>query len=139
MLVLRPLITMFLVVSLEWPLGLVLCFGADGHIALEPIHDRTRSASSPGVVRSSYQPTAKVLAGVPHLGACMDIALFANDGAEQLIPASDPFPKLEAPVLVAGLLIVRAFPALPAPSILSYPSLPTKSPLTILQSMVLRI
>jgi hypothetical protein len=137
--VLRPLITVLLLVSLAWPLGLVLCFGADGHIALEPIHDRARSASSPGMVRSSYQPTAEVLAGVPHPGPCMDIALSANDGAEQLILAADPFPKLEMPVLVADLLSVRAFPTLPAPSILSYPSLPTISPLTTLRSVVLRI
>jgi hypothetical protein len=137
--VLRPLIVVLLLISLAWPLGIVLCFGADGHIALEPIHDRARNASASGGVRSSYQPTAKVPAGVPHPGPCMDIALFANDGAEQPIPASDPLPQLGAPVSVAELLIAQAFPALPAPSSLSYPSLPTNSPLTSLRSVVLRI
>jgi hypothetical protein len=137
--VLRSLIAVLLLVSLVWPLGLVLCFGADGHIALEPIHDRARSASSPGVVRSSPQPATKVLTGIQHADLCKDIALFANDNAEQLMPASHPFSQLGVPGSVAELLILQAFPALPTPSILSYPSPPTNAPLTALRSVVLCI
>ena len=57
MLVLRRLITMllllFCLVPLGMPLGMVLCFGADGHIGFEPMHDRshgTTSAAAAGTV-----------------------------------------------------------------------------------------
>ena len=141
--VLRQLLTILLLlcclVPLGTPLGMVLCFGADGHIAFEPVHERAHSTSSPAVPGSLRTRMAETFAAVEHLGPCTDLAFFASDGGRQLLPTSDSCPKPETPAFVPVLLVVPTFTDLPAPSILSERSLPRDHPVSIIRSVVLHI
>jgi hypothetical protein len=143
MLVLRQLLTILLLLCclgpLGTPLGMVLCFGADGHIAFEPVHERPHSTSSPAVPGPLRTQVAETFAAVEHLGPCTDLAFFASDGDRQLLPTSDTCPKPETPPYVPVLLVVPAFTNLPAPPLLPEHSLPRHHLLTILRSVVLHI
>jgi hypothetical protein len=140
---LRPLITALLLLFCLAPLGssldMVLCFGVDGHIALEPVHDGAHPASSPTAQRSRCDRTAPMFAGMERHGPCIDVAFLASDEDGQLLPASETRPKPEVPKVVPVLFVVPASIDLPAPSILSPFSLPPYHTLTALRSMVLRI
>ena len=141
--VLRQLLTILLLlcclVPLGTPLGMVLCFGADGHIAFEPVHERPHSASSPAVPEPLRTQLAETFAAVEDLGPCNDLAFLAGDGGRQLLPTSDTCPKPETLAFVLVLLVVPAFTDLVAPSLLSERSLPRNHLLTILRSVVLHI
>lgn len=141
--VLRQLLTILLLlcclVPLGTPLGMVLCFGADGHIAFEPVHERAHSTSSPAVPGSLRTRMAEAFAAVEHLGTCTDLAFFASDGARQLLSTSDTCSKPETPPYVPVLLVVPAFTDFAAPSVLCERSLPRNHLLTILRSAVLHI
>ena len=112
------------------PVGMVLCFGADGHVAFEPVHDQDDGTAALDI-RVVLCPQASV--------PCTNVAFFASDGGGQFIPASDTCPKLEAPVFAPVLLAAPSSTELPAPSSLAECSLPGNYPSTILRSMVLHI
>lgn len=140
--VLRQLTTMLLLLfclfPIGQPLGTVLCFGADGHIALEPVHDRAHGTASLAAQGLLYQHVATPRAGAEHAGPCVDL-FFASEGGAQLIAASDTCPKPETPVFVPVLIIVPASTEVPAPSIPPDHSLSSHHSLTILRSVVLHI
>ena len=140
--VLRQLLTILLLlcclVPLGTPLGMVLCFGADGHVAFEPAHERPHSTSSPSQSLLRTQ-VAEAFAAVEDLGPCNDLAFLAGDGGRQLLPTSDTCPKPETPAFVLVLLVVPAFTDLVAPSLLPERFLPRNHLLTILRSVVLHI
>jgi hypothetical protein len=143
MLVLRRLITMvlllFSLVPLGTPLGMVLCFGADGHIGLEPIHHRSHGRTSPVAIGPFHQHGTNSFVGIEHSGPCIDVAFFVDEGGGQFLLASDTCPKPVAPGSAPVLAVVPAPSKLPLPSILSDLSVASHHPLTILRSMVLRI
>jgi hypothetical protein len=143
MLVLRDLLRILLLlcclVPLGTPVGMVLCFGADGHIAFAPVHERAHSTSSPAVPGPLRTQVAETSAVVEHLGPCTDLAFLASDGGNQLLPTSDTCPKPETPPYVPVLLVVPAFTDSAAPSLLCERSLPRNHLLTILRSAVLHI
>jgi hypothetical protein len=124
------LLLLFCLAPLGKPVGMVLCFGADGHVAFEPIHDQADGTAAPDI-RVPLCPQAPA--------PCTDVAFFASDGGGQFIPASDTCPKLEAPVFAPVLLVVPSSNELPAASILAKCALPGNHPLTILRSVVLHI
>ena len=142
--VLRRLLTMllllFCLVPLGTPLGMVLCVGVDGHIALEPVHHGAPShffADSPrATLRAARQTT---LAGCERHGPCIDVSLSAGDEDGQLLPASETKSKPEVPKMVPVLFVVPASTDLPAPSILPPASLPPYHTLNALRSVVLHI
>jgi hypothetical protein len=133
--VLAAFLLLFCLVPLGVPLGMVLCFGADGNIALEPAHDHSRRASSSGPHCPHAMPG---LADVEH-PPCTDVAFFAMDSAGPPLPASEASPKPEAPVFVPVLLVAPASPVPPPASIFPYHSLRRNPSLTSLRSVMLRI
>jgi hypothetical protein len=137
---LRSFLTVFLLLCclmpLGAPLGMVLCFGADGHIALEPAHAPSRGASSWGLL---CQQAEQGLAGVEHPVPCADVAFFATDGAAPILSGSQPSPMPEAPVLVPVLLVVPTSTERPLPSIFPDHSFHINPSLTSLRSVMLRI
>jgi hypothetical protein len=137
---LRSFLTVFLLlcclIPLGAPLGMVLCFGADGHIALEPAHDQSRRATSWGLL---CQQAVQGLAGVEHPVPCADVAFSATDGSAPMLSVSEASPKPEAPVLVPVLFVVPASPVLPPASIFPDHSLRINPSLTSLRSVMLHI
>jgi hypothetical protein len=132
------LLLLFCLATLGKPLGMVLCVGADGHIALEPVHDRGHSTSAPTRAGLNQQ-AARLLAGGERADLCVDVTFLASESDGQLIPASDTCQKSEPQVLVPGLVIVPAAPERPAPSILPDRSLSNHHSLSVLRSVVLHI
>jgi hypothetical protein len=133
------LLLLFCMVPLGKPLGIVLCFGADGHTALEPVHDRVHRTAAPTRSGLPHQQGVRGLVGVEHVDPCVDVTFFASESDGQLIRVSDTCPKPEPPVFVSVLPITPVCTERPAPSILHYHSLSRNHPLTILQSVVLHI
>jgi hypothetical protein len=121
------------------PLGMVLCFGADGHIAFEPVHTQAHDTASLAVQGFPYQHAAITLADVIHVSPCVDVIFLTSDGSTQIIPASDSCPKPDTPVLVPVLLIIPAFTEFPFLSLLPDRSLSGHHSLIILRSVVLHI
>jgi hypothetical protein len=132
------LLLLFCLAPLGKPLGMVLCFGADGHIALEPVHDRGHSTSAPTRAGLNQQ-AARLLAGGERADLCVDVTFLASDSAGQLLPASDTCQKSEPQVFVPVLVIMPASTERPASSILPDRSLSIHHSLTILRSVVLHI
>jgi len=137
---LRSFLTVFLLLfclmPLGGPLGMVLCFGADGHIALEPAHDQSRNASSGGLF---CQQTWQGLSGLEHPVPCSDVAFFSANGATQSFSISGASPKPEAPLLVPALPGAPASPEWPLPPIFLQRSLRMNPSLTSLRSVTLHI
>jgi hypothetical protein len=133
------LLLLFCLVPLGKPLGMVLCFGADGHIAFEPSHDQAHGTAASGTRGPLCAQAAETFARFDHSVPCTDVAFFASDSGGQLIPASDTRPRLDAPVSAPVLLVVPSPSELPAPLILAECPLPGNHPLTILRSVVLHI
>lgn len=141
--VLRQLLTILLLlcclVPLGTPLGMVLCVGVDGHIALEPVHHGAHRTSSPTAQGPRCAHTATTLAGVERHDPCIDVSLSAGDEDGQLLPASKTKSKPKVPKMVPVLFVVPASADLPAPSILPPSSLPPYHTLNALRSVVLHI
>jgi hypothetical protein len=137
---LRSFLTMFLLlcclVPLGAPLGMVLCFGADGHIALEPAHDQSRRASAWG---PSGQQAPQGLSGVEHPVPCTDVAFSAAEGTAPMLSASDASPKPETPAFMPVLFAAPAFPVPPPASVFPDHALRLNPSLTSLRSVMLRI
>ena len=140
MLRLRSFLSMFLLlcclVPLGGPLGMVLCFGTDGHIALEPAHDSSRSASSWG---PPCQQAPQGLSDAEHPVPCTDVAFSATEGTAPMLSASDASPKPETPALVPVLFVAPAFPVPPSASVFPDHSLRLNPSLASLRSVMLRI
>ena len=136
-LVIAPLL-LFCLAPFGKPLGMVLCFGADGHIALEPVHNRGHSTSAPTCAGLNQQ-AARLLASGERTDLCVDVTFSASDSERQLIPASNMRQKSEPRVFVPAFVIVPASAENFAPPILPNPSLSSHHSLTILRSEVLRI
>jgi hypothetical protein len=143
MLVLRRMITMllllFCLVPLGTPLGMVLCFGADGHIGFEPVHDRSHGTTSPVAAGLFHQDGTSMFAGLEHSSPCTDVTFFVNEGGGQFLLASDTCPRPPASGSAPILAVVPAPSKLPLSSILPDLSVTSHHPLTILRSTVLRI
>jgi hypothetical protein len=143
MLVLRRLIIMilllFCLVPLGTPRGMVLCFGADGHIGFEPMHDRSHGTTSPVAAGLFHQHGTSMFAGLEHSSPCTDVTFFVNEGDGQFLLASETCPRPAAPGSAPMLSVVPALIRLPLTSILFDLSVSSRHPLTILRSTVLRI
>lgn len=137
---LRSVLTVFLLffslMPLGAPVGMVLCFGADGHIAFEPAHAPPRGASSAGLL---CQQAEQGLAGVEHPVPCTDVAFSATDSAAPMLSVSELGSKLEAPVFVPVLFVAPAFPVPPPASVFPDHSLRLNPSLISLRSVMLRI
>jgi hypothetical protein len=133
---LTVLLLFFSLISLGAPVGMVLCFGADGHIALEPAHDQSRSVSSSGLL---CPQASQGLAGVEHPVPCADVVFSATDGAAPMLSASESSSRPEAPVFVPVLLVVPTSTERPLPFIFPDHSLRINPFLTSLRSVMLRI
>jgi hypothetical protein len=137
---LRSFLTVFLLLFslmlLGAPVGMVLCFGADGHIAFEPAHNPSRGASSWGLL---CQQAEQGLAGVEHPVPCTDVAFSATEGAAPMLSASDASPKSETPALVPVRFAAPAFPIPPPASVFPNHSLRLNPSLPSLRSVMLRI
>ena len=97
------LTALFLACCLLIPLsapGLVLCIGADGHIAFEPA--RNSSCATPMALTSpALQQITPFPSQPDHCGPCIDVSLSTSKSDDQqLLSASRSLPKLEAPALV---------------------------------------
>ena len=61
-------------------IGSVLCFGKDGHIAIEPGQDFVCSATTPTVTKINYEistnDTSPSIGG--HCGPCIDVPIFLH-------------------------------------------------------------
>ena len=134
--VLTAFLLLFCLMPLGTPLGMVLCVGADGHIALEPAHDRSRGASSWWLV---CQQTSQGLSGVAHPVPCSDVAFFSADGAAQSFSVSGASPKPEEPLFLPALPGAPASSEWPLAPIFLERSLRMNPSLTSLRSVTLRI
>ena len=136
--VITTLLLLFCMAPLGKPLDMVLCVGADGHIALEPVHDRGHSTSAPTRV-GLHQQAARLLAGGERADLCVDVTFLASESDGQLLPASDTCQKSEPQVFVPVLVIMPASTERPASFILPDRALSIRHSLTILRSVVLHI
>jgi hypothetical protein len=132
------LLLLFCLAPLGTPLGMVLCFGADGHIALEPVHNRSHNTSIPP--RTGIHPeAARVLAGIEHEGACVDVTFLARESDGQLLPASNTCQKSEPQVFMPVLIMMPVPTEHSASSILPDLALLGHHSLTVLRNVVLHI
>ena len=135
---LTSLLLLFCLAMLGSPLGMVLCVGGDGHIALEPPHKGAPHASSPTAQGARCEQTAPALAGMERHSPCIDVTLSASDKDGQLLPASHAKPNPELPKVVP-VALAPVYHELPARSLLPSSSVPPHHSLTILRRMALRI
>jgi hypothetical protein len=112
MLVLQRLITMvlllFCLVPLGTPRGMVLCFGADGHIGFEPMHDRSHGTTAPVAAGLFLQHVTNVFAGIEHSRPCVDVTFSVNEGGGQFLLTSDTCPRPAASGSAPMLAMVPA-------------------------------
>jgi hypothetical protein len=136
----RSFLTVFLLLfclmPLGAPLGMVLCFGADGHIAVEPAHDRSRNTSSWELL---CQQASQELSGAEHPVPCTDVAFSATEGGAPMRSASEASPKPETPAFVPVLFVAPASPVPPPASVFPDHALRLNPSLTSLRSVMLRI
>jgi hypothetical protein len=132
------LLLLFCLAPLGKPLGMVLCLGADGHIALEPVHDRAHSTAAPTRAELLQQLAARILGG-ERADLCIDVTFVANESGVQLIPAFDTCQISEPRMCVPVLVIVPASLERPAPPILPDRALSSHHSPTVLRSVVLHI
>ena len=133
------LLLLFCLAPLGTPLDMVLCVGADGHIALEPVHDRAHSTAAPTRAGLLHQLAARVLGGGERADLCIDVTFLASESGAQLIPASDTCQTSARQVCVPVLAIVPASSERPAPPVLPDQALSRHHPLTVVRSVVLHI
>lgn len=111
---LRPImIIMLLCGVLVAPLAamdMVLCFGADGHITLEPLRNGRCGTSMPLTTPSQDLQVAEA----EHCGPCLDVPFLTAHTGEQMLAMTTTWVPLPMPVLtcvtVSVLLPVRRFP-----------------------------
>lgn len=104
---LQSIVIVMLSVFLLMPgqaIGTVLCIGADGHIALE-IAKNGRCGHPSSVALREH--VTQMPQNTDHCGPCVDVSLSAsNSDDQQIFSAPSASPKLEAPVLALGAVII---------------------------------
>ena len=120
------IIALFLTGCLLMPMsvmGLVLCIGADGHIALEPARN-SRCTTPIAPISTLSQQITPWTSPPDHCGPCVDVPLLTSDDAsQQFVPTFPLLLQLEAPGFVLVSWAVSASPELPlTPFWLSLPS-----------------
>ena len=135
-----PLTALFLVCCLLMPMsagGLVLCIGADGHMAFEPARNSRCTTPIAPTLTSSYQITPWT-SQPDHCGPCVDVPLLSSEGDQQLIPASPPLLTLDSPVLALAMPVI-SLPGAPAAPTSAWSFFPAVSPMLMaLRTVVLR-
>lgn len=134
------LIALLLALCLLMPMGavgLVLCIGADGHIAFEPA--RNSRCTTPSAPTSTPSQQITPWTSPPdHCGPCVDAPLLTSEAdSQQFVPTFPLLLQLEVPgfALVPG--VVSASPALPfTPFWLSLPRV-TNTTLSALRTVIL--
>ncbi len=112
------LTALFLAFGLLIPIsstGLVLCIGADGHIALEPARN-SRCTTPMASTSTPAQQITPLPSQLDHCGPCIDVWLSTSKSDEQqMFSAPSAWPKLAAPVLalVAVVMPVHVEPPQP--------------------------
>ena len=131
---------LFLAFCLLMPMsavGLVLCIGADGHIAFE--HTRNSRCATPIAPPStpSYQIT-QLTSPPDHCGPCVDAPLLTSDADSQQFVLTFPLLlQLEVPGFALVPWVVSASPELPlTPCWLSLPRV-TNTTLSALRTVIL--
>src|SRR2546425_997327 len=111
-----PLTALFLACCLLMPMGaggLVLCIGADGHMAFEPARNSRCTTPIAPASTSSHQITSWT-SQPDHCGSCVDVPLLTSDAAsQQFIPTFPLLLQLEMPGLALVPWVVSASPELP--------------------------
>ncbi len=129
--------------------NVVLCFGGDGHIAVEAVQsgycDSAPGAISPIALNPapigavSYTASFKVFLTQYHCGPCSDLPLLI-DGSDQqyMIPVQNTIPQVKAPMSIAFPYSLPAFVTITTESFL--PQFPViSSTLNSIRIVILRI
>lgn len=129
------LLSCFLVAPVA-AMDLVVCFGADGHVTLEPARNG-RCGTSPWSSSAVVSQTKVNLSTAEHCGPCVDMPFLIGDAREQPLSVRIAAAPLDMPVLVPTLV---TFPlALFPPPVLAA-SAPTVSlTLAALRTIILLI
>jgi len=101
-------IALFLACCLLMPmsaLGLVLCIGADGHIAFEPARN-SRCATPTAPTSTLSQQIAPWTSPPDHCGPCVDVPLLSSEDDLQFVAPSPPRLTLDVPVLALAMPLV---------------------------------
>jgi hypothetical protein len=119
------IIALFLTSCLLMPMGtvgLVLCIGADGHMAFEPVRD-SRCTTLIAPASTLLQQITPWTSPPDHCGPCVDVPLLTNDTAsQQFVPTFPLLLQREVPGFALVSWIVSAAPELPlTPGWLSFP------------------
>lgn len=135
--VVTALLLVYVLVVPMATLGVVLCIGADGHVAFEAAqHGRcgTSLASPPAPSRSQ---TTVTLVRADHCGPCDDVPVLVGDTRQQYLPVLSPPVQSAVPVLALATDVLAVLPDVATtPSLLAL--LPTTSPvLRALRTVVL--
>lgn len=91
-------------------MDIVLCIGADGHVAFEVTHNGRCGTAVMLQSATVRQHTAVTLARADHCGPCVDIPVLTGDTRQQ------PLPVLSSPLQSAvpgPVLVTDAFPVSP--------------------------
>jgi len=119
--------------------ALVLCFGADGHVAVEPMHSPHAPADQAAVAAHAIE--TGVQAGAACEGPCTDFPVIAEDhgahkpavGSERSSPDARPY---AAPALLVSLIpfdeIVHKLALSPAHSLVIDSRLPARRSVVLL-------
>jgi hypothetical protein len=115
--------------------ALVLCFGADGHVAVEPMHSPHAPADQAPVAAHAIETGAQ--AGTACEGPCTDFPVIAEDhGAHKPAVGSERSSLYAAPALVVRLIpfdeIVHKVAFSPAHSIVIDSRLPARRSVVLL-------
>ena len=135
-----PIIALFLTCCLLMPMsvmGLVVCIGADGHIALETA--RNSRCTTPIAPTLTQLPQITPWTSPPdHCGPCVDVPLLtSNADAQQFILAFPLWLQLAVPGFALVPWVVSASPVLPCmPCWLSLPRV-TNTTLSALRTVIL--
>lgn len=93
--------------------GLVLCIGADGHIAFEPARN-SRCTTPIAPTSTSLQQITPWTSPPDHCGPCIDAPLLTSDAAsQQFVPTFPLLLQLEVPGFALVPWVVSASPELP--------------------------
>jgi hypothetical protein len=133
-------IALFLTCCLLMPMsavGLVLCIGEDGHIALEPVRNSRCATPIAPPLTLSQQITPWTFSP-DHCGPCVDVPLLTSDTAsQQFVPTFSFLLQLEMSGFTLVPWVVSASPELPStPFWLSLPRV-TNTTLSALRTVIL--
>lgn len=118
-------------------MDVVLCIGADGHVAFEKAHNGRSSTAVPQPSAVARLQTAGTLARADHYSPCIDIPTLTGDTRQQCLPVLPSPSQSAVPALALAPDVLPLSPALvTTPPLLVL--LPTPSPtLRALRTVVL--